>query len=64
HLLESFVDTQRFRGACYRAANWICVGTSAGRGTKSKTRDETASIKELWVRPLDKDFRERLLQAP
>ena len=35
-LLESFVDPERFRGTCYRAANWSCVGRSAGRGTKSK----------------------------
>ena len=64
HLLESFVDTERFRGVCYRAANWICVGRSAGLGTKSKPGDKAASIKELWVRPLGRDFRERLLQAP
>jgi hypothetical protein len=63
HLLESFVDIQRFRGTCYRAANWICVGRSAGRGTKSKAGDRT-SIKELWVYPLGRDFRERLLQRP
>ena len=64
HLLESFVDTERFQGVCYRAANWICVGRSAGLGTKSKPGDKPASIKELWVRPLGRDFRERLLQTP
>ena len=63
-LLESFVDTERFRGTCYRAANWICVGRSAGRGTKSKTGAAPTSIKELWVYPLDRRFRDRLLQAP
>ena len=61
HLLESFVDTERFRGTCYRAANWIRVGRSAGRGTKSKTGPGTTSIKELWVYPLGKHFRQRLL---
>ena len=60
HLLESFVDTERFKGTCYRAANWICAGRSAGRGTKSKTHAQ-ASIKELWVYPLHKDFRKKLL---
>jgi uncharacterized protein DUF4338 len=63
-LLESFVDTERFRGTCYRAANWICVGRSAGRGTKSKTGAAPTSIKELWVYPLDRRFRDQLLQAP
>lgn len=60
HLLESFVDTERFKGACYRAANWQCIGRSGGRGTKSKT-GAVASIKELWVYPVSKDFRKNLL---
>jgi hypothetical protein len=63
-LLESFVDTQRFRGACYRAAHWICVGRSRGRGTKSKPGAPAVSIKELWVYPLRRDFRLRLLHSP
>ncbi len=61
HLLESFVDTERFRGTCYRAANWICVGRSVGRGTKAKTKARTTSVKELWVYPLGQHFRQRLL---
>ena len=63
HLLESFVDIERFRGTCYRAANWIGVGRSAGFGTKSKTKARTASIKELWVYPLGRNFRQKLLQS-
>ena len=63
-LLESFVDTERFRGTCYRAANWICVGRSEGRGTKSVYGQAACSVKELWVYPLRKDFRQRLLRAP
>jgi hypothetical protein len=59
-LLESFVDTERFAGTCYRAANWQCVGRSGGRGTKSNRGDRT-SIKELWVYPLGRNFRSRLL---
>ncbi len=61
-LLESFVDTERFAGTCYRAANWICVGRSTGRGTKCKTSKPTASIKELWAYPLHPKFRQRLLE--
>lgn len=60
HLLESFVDVERFKGTCYRAANWTCVGRSEGRGTKSQTGDQT-SIKELWAYPLSPDFRNKLL---
>lgn len=59
-LLESFVDTERFAGTCYRAANWQCVGRSSGLGTKSK-RGDTTSIKEMWVYPLGRNFRARLL---
>ena len=59
-LLESFVDTERFKGTCYRAANWKLLGRSEGRGTKSKTGAQT-SIKELWVYPLGKGFRQKLL---
>jgi hypothetical protein len=61
HLLESFVDLERFAGTCYRAANWTCVGRSEGRGTKSKSGDRT-SIKELWIYPLRRDFRQQLLR--
>jgi hypothetical protein len=63
-LLESFVDTERFPGTCYRAANWIYVGRSVGRGTKSRTGGPPVSVKELWAYPLRPDFRQRLLQAP
>jgi hypothetical protein len=59
YLLESFVDIERFQGTCYRAANWTCVGHSEGRGTKSKTHDQT-SIKELWVYPLVQRLRDKL----
>jgi len=60
HLLESFVDIERFKGTCYRAANWTCLGRSVGRGTKSKSQAQT-SIKELWAYPLDRNFRQHLL---
>jgi hypothetical protein len=59
HLLESFVDIERFQGTCYRAANWTCVGRSEGRGTKSQAGAQT-SIKELWAYPLHPDFRRKL----
>jgi hypothetical protein len=61
-LLESFVDTERFQGTCYRAANWICLGRSEGRGTKSVYGQPARSIKELWAYPLRPDFRQRLLR--
>jgi len=61
HLLESFVDIERFQGTCYRAANWRCLGRSKGRGTKSKPGTPGTSVKELWVYPLTHRLREKLL---
>lgn len=60
-VLESFVDIERFRGTCYRAANWQCLGRSVGRGTKSTVHYKNTSIKELWVYPLGRNFRQQLL---
>jgi len=60
HLLETFIDPGRFRGSCYRAANWICVGLTTGRGKNDQTKRANRSLKELWVYPLGRDFRARL----
>lgn len=61
YLLESFVDTERFRGTCYRAANWRTLGRSQGRGTKSLAHQAICSIKEYWAYPLSANFRQQLL---
>ena len=61
HLMESFVDIERFQGTCYRAANWRCLGRSLGRGTKSKHDAPDTSVKELWAYPLSKRLREKLV---
>ena len=63
HLLETFIDPQRFRGSCYRAANWIYLGQSTGRGKADLTHRANRSLKDLWVHPLSKDFRQRLCQS-
>jgi hypothetical protein len=60
HLLETFIDPERFRGACYRAANWQFVGVSTGRGKDDQTKKANRSLKELWLYPLGKDFRAKL----
>lgn len=63
HLLETFIDPERFRGSCYRAANWIYLGLSTGRGKADLTHRANRSLKELWVYPLSRDFRQRLCQS-
>jgi len=60
YLLETFVEPSRFRGTCYRAANWIAVGQTTGRGKDDQTHRANRPIKEILVLPLDRNFR-RLL---
>jgi hypothetical protein len=59
-LVESFVDASRFSGACYRAANWILVGQTQGRGRQDRFSKREKTIKDIYVYPLEKDFRARL----
>jgi len=63
HYLETFVDQERFKGTCYRAANWVHLGQTTGRGIKEKTRKVTRSIKDVLGYPLRKDFRARLCEG-
>jgi hypothetical protein len=61
-LLETFVDPSRFRGTSYRAANWIYLGLTTGRGKADLTHRANRPLKELWVCPLRRDFRTQLNQ--
>jgi hypothetical protein len=60
YFLETFVDPQRFRGTCYRAANWVYLGRTTGRGKNDQTMRPNRPLKEVWGYPLTRDFRERL----
>ncbi|MDP2876307.1 MAG: IS4 family transposase, partial [Holophaga sp.] len=59
-LVESFVDRARFEGTCYRAANWILVGQTQGRGRQDRLMEAKETVKDIYVYPLEKDFRVRL----
>jgi len=64
-LLETLVDTNRFRGTCYRAANWIYVGWTAGRGRMDREhKAHGQAIKDIYVYPLVRDARQRLCGDP
>ena len=60
YLLETFVDTERYQGTCYKADNWHCVGQTTGQGKLSKSRQPLLSKKAVYVYPLTKNFRREL----
>ena len=60
YFVETFIDTNRFEGICYKAANWIYLGKTTGRGKDDQTHKVNRSIKAVWGYPLSKDFREIL----
>jgi hypothetical protein len=60
YLLETFVDPSRFRGTCYRAANWIVLGRTTGRGKDDHSHQPNRSIKEVLAYPLHRRFRQLL----
>jgi hypothetical protein len=60
YFLETFVDPERFRGTCYRAANWVLLGRTTGRGKNDQTGRPNRSIKEVLGYPLDRRFRQLL----
>jgi len=63
YFLETFVDPERFRGTCYRAANWMLLGETTGRGKNDQTHRPNRSIKQVLAYPLTPRFRELLQQS-
>jgi hypothetical protein len=66
YLLETFVETHRFGGTCYRAANWVRVGQTQGRTRQDSPEGQHQQVarKEIYLYPLDPRFAERLRGAP
>ena len=62
YYLETFIDPERWRGTCYRAANWIVLGWTTGRGKASNGHRPNRSLKQVLGYPLSKDFRRRLME--
>lgn len=63
-LVESFVDRAAHAGTCYQAANWIRIGQTQGRGRQDRFNRGASSIKDIYVYPLQRDFRAQLGLAP
>ena len=59
-LLETFVERDRFAGTCYKAANWVLVGQTKGRGKLGPAGKISVPIKDLWLYPLERNFRHEL----
>jgi len=60
HLLETFVERERFRGTCYRAAGWRHVGATVGRSRNDVHATMSVPVKDIFLYPLNADFRGRL----
>lgn len=60
-LLETFVEKEKFEGTSYKAAGWICVGQTQGRGKLDRLMEYKLPKKTVWLRPLEKDFRQKLM---
>lgn len=60
-LLETFVERDRFAGTCYKAANWVLVGQTKGRGKLGPAGKISVPIKDLWLYPLERNFRHILI---
>jgi len=63
YFLETFVDPQRHRGTCYRAANWVLLGRTTGRGKNCPNKRPNRSIKDVLGYPLTPRFRELLAEG-
>jgi len=61
YLLETFVEKERFSGTCYKAANWIYLGSTKGSAKRGASHYHHGNIKDIYVYPLCKDFREQLV---
>ena len=55
-LLETFLEYERHKGTCYKAANWVNVGRTTGRGKKSISHERLIPAKDIWLYPLRKNF--------
>ena len=60
YMLETFVEQDRFKGTCYKASNWIHVGETKGTSKKGHKHLKHGKIKDVYLYPIDKNFKKRL----
>jgi hypothetical protein len=59
-LLETFIDPAEYKGTCYKAANWQRIGMTKGRGRQDRYGEYLSTPREIYMYPLEKDFRSYL----
>ena len=59
--IETFVDRSRFKGTCYKAANWILTGQTKGRTRNDRYKTIQVAVKDVYLYPLVKNFREKII---
>lgn len=62
-VLETFVQRDRFKGSCYQAANWIHIGSTKGRGRQDRKKECGEPVKDVYLYPLEKNYREELCEG-
>lgn len=60
HMVETFVERDRFKGTCYKAANWLCVGQTKGRSRQDRYTNLSVPVKDILLYPLSQNFRQAL----
>ncbi|NOR22850.1 MAG: DUF4338 domain-containing protein, partial [Desulforhopalus sp.] len=63
HMVETFVERDLFRGTCYKAANWLCVGQTKGRSRQDRYAKLSVPVKDILLYPLTKNFKQALCQS-
>lgn len=62
-VLETFVERERFKGSSYQAANWMHIGSTKGRGRQDRNKEFGEPVKDVYLYPLDKNYREELCEG-
>jgi hypothetical protein len=62
-MVETFVERDRFKGTCYKASNWVCVGQTKGRSRQDRYNNLVVPVKDIYLYPLTQDFRQILCRG-
>ena len=63
HLVETFVQHDRFRGTCYKASNWLYIGQTKGRSRQDRYYNLSVPVKDIYLYPLTQNFRQILCRG-